>query len=355
MKLTIKTLLARRLGLLGDEERKQAEALLEENESASKTDRELNASLNGEGIRIPDRLANMGDAIWEAAQKENRGITPFPARKKRRLPLAAAAGLLLAAGALFLFSGKKIPETGFASVKGGVAINGRNTDRSSTMKPGQTLSAKSGATAKLALPARGTLRFSGPGALRLVASAVQKDKPQQKWFLKKGSASVSLKPGSYSGFSITTPHLTLRVTGTRFTVAVDDNGTKINVIEGRVAVQEKNKPEKPLVRGQSLQSVTDPGNSGDPSDNRKPPGDINTPSGKTNNHAGKKTGTPPLTKPPAIRKTIREEILLNNGTTLTGRILSQSGGIITFRTGAGTLKIPRSDVKRIRIIKKRGQ
>ena len=353
MKLTIKKLLARQLGLLSPDEHNKAEKLLKEDPAASKTDKELEKTLKGNNIPIPKRLHTLGDTIWENKQKPNQNILPFRKPRQMKITLAAAASILLIAGLLLFFSDKKTTMTNFAHKKGRITIEGKAADTAKGISPGQTLQAAANSYAKLQLPREGVLKFNGPGSLTLIICRKTSKKPQQRWFLKKGRLSIALHPGSYTDFRITTPHLSLRVTGTSFSVHTDETSTRVNVSQGQVIIKEKDKPEKTVSKGEDFQSSEIKSNT-----------QINNEKNTSNGTPHKKTSVNPTIITNSLYKTgssskpiqktrtsIREKILLNNGSSLTGRIIKQNAGIITIKTSAGTLNIPRKDVKSIRIIK----
>lgn len=55
--------------------------------------------------------------------------------------------------------------------------------------------------------------------------------------LSEGAVWLSVKPGG-RGLRVTTPHGEARVLGTQFGVAVDESGMRVDVVEGRVAVED---------------------------------------------------------------------------------------------------------------------
>lgn len=304
----LRQLLAFHLGTVTDEEARHIKDRIQNDREYRTMSESVKTGLEGDTIPIPDRLNALGRDIWENRETRFSPI-PFPIKKRHPLALVAAAALLFTAGAFFLLLESRQTRFG-VTTRGDILVKG---DPGTTPKPGFTLTAGKTGEARISLPKSGTISFSGPGTLTLAKA--DPDKRIQTWHLSRGRAAVSLAPKSFDSFTMTTPHLALRVTGTRFALNVTPGETRLTVDEGQVVVSKPGLPDATLGPGQTTE--------------------------------GGKPGLPSSTQ--QHKKALRERITLNDGSTLTGHILSQTRDILTVQTAAGILRIPRTDVKSVRI------
>jgi len=311
----IKKTLAQQLGLLPKETK--------ENRPLSKI---INNSLLGKDNLTREQYRQIGDNIWQEINKEKPSIKMVTPRKTIVSRLAAVASILLVAGVLLLQQQTYSPKINLTSVKGKVSFSNKNK----ALKQGFSLTAKSKAEVKINLAASGKLQFRGPGSLKLIQAAEKNGQPTQKWHLLAGKTAIKLEKGSYANFSLTTPHALIRVTGTAFTVEVTKTKTTLSVQEGQVDFKPINAPVEKIIAGENREAkITD-----------------------KKELAPKQESLIKAKKRPKPKTRLTETIKLKNGTTLTGRVISQTANEVTIITKGGILKIPTTAIKSINLIKK---
>lgn len=167
--------------------------------------------------RLADPAARRRAALWFAQERQLLDLHRGRSRRRRgRWVAAAAAGLLLAAGAL---AWAAWPRAELGRCDDGTAV--RAGDELAAVAP-RTLRLPDGSA--LALDAGAVLAFPGDGPPLLRAGRLE--------------AEVRPQPAG-RGFVLATPHSAIEVLGTRFSVAVADGRSAVAVERGRVRVTDR--------------------------------------------------------------------------------------------------------------------
>lgn len=210
----------------------------------------------------PERVARARERAslaWQASNERRRQRRRF---WRVALPLAAAAGLVLAAGAYVwrpAFDGPGPPATTtlatVARLGGQLEVDGQLARVGQSLAPGSRL--RGSGAAALALAGGGSLRLDG-ASLTLVAPH-QLALESGRLYLDTGSSPTDTAspgpPGEPRGqtYVITTPLAEIRDIGTQFEVGLSRETLSVRVREG--AIEVRRDPRAPATRAEAGQSL----------------------------------------------------------------------------------------------------
>jgi len=321
----------------------------------------LDKEISSSSVPVPD-MSSMADRIWKKSQQDQIKVVAFPSRRRYRTAgwvLTAAAGL-----ALFFISG--LWQTIFLSSSEhslDVALNAGSAVRQPAnikVKPGQKFKLArgerllSGEKSKITvtLPS-GLLIMDSKTTLHLKIFMKIKEKPLLAWAVPKGKVDISLKKDTYSGFSLSTPHGNITVTGTEFSVVVTLKNTFVQVKRGQVVCFLVSNTNRRLIldAGKAVRITSEafiPTRDGgvlrqaqEPVGNR----------GRLRQAIGNHSSEPIKGRGSSAKKAVpgfKEKVYLKNGMVITGKVLSQNKTTLVVKTAGGIIRISRKKVKNIR-------
>jgi ferric-dicitrate binding protein FerR (iron transport regulator) len=163
--------------------------------------------------------------------RQMQGRAAPPARRRLWLALAACLALAAGAGALFLRAPVPQPFARIQSMWGQVSLSGVAIDQGADVKPGVVVDLASEGEAAFIVGRAAEVRLFGPGRVAFAGTA---QSPRLR--LEHGRLAVQIEhrqPGE--SFVVATPHGHVDVRGTRFVVGSTTQGSYVHVDEGEVA------------------------------------------------------------------------------------------------------------------------
>jgi len=237
-------------------ELESAPGMLEEFRKLHRMDQMLTA-LGTRGIDVDELMRALpeqaGESVADQVLQDTERREPDPLKEIRRsrlrgtgrrtgwprfvlIPLGTAAALLIAWYIARLHTPATQGQHLVASVAGidGAATlvrGGSSTPvaAGTSVAPGDQISTGPASAVTLRYPDRSTLRVSGPARVAFVS------KPRKCVRLEQGNVHAAIAPQPrHSPMTLVTPHANVTVVGTRFTLSVDTNATRLDMNAGRV-------------------------------------------------------------------------------------------------------------------------
>ena len=207
----------------------------------------------------PDAMTTRRMQI-EIERQVARRAAPTPARRWRAWWIPAA-GLAAAAAALVLWmraGGHAPPATpgGYAAIqtlRGAVTVGDRAPAVAARVPVGHAIVLSADAVAQLVLDSGAVVRAQGPGRLSFEGSARD---VAIRLASGKLEAEVTHR-GQDETFAVVTDDVRVAVRGTKFSVAVAPSGSRVEVSEGRVAVERAGGRTTLVSAGESFDSGAD--------------------------------------------------------------------------------------------------